>query len=356
MSKKFTNGYALLIAVDQNSVAQWALPDVVKDVTALRDVLIHPDRCAYNPKHVRVITGAKATRQGILDGLEWLSGQLAADKSDNATAVVYYTGHGWRDPNSNPTTFYFIPYDVKATAISSRALRASDFADEIAALQPKRLFVALDCCHAAGADVKDLTPIGNAVSAAIPVQTFMPISADVAVLADSTGDKALSDLAVGAGRAVLSSSQSVEKSWVRKDGSMSVFTYYMIEALTGHAQPAGGATEVLVSDVMSHVYRNVPKLVQSERGQDQHPDYQVSGNFPVALLLGGKGLDAGHAAPDPLQSPKPSERAIKITVRDGAVAVGDNNTVAGAGGIAIGGNVSGSVSVGAAKPRSTKPR
>ena len=107
---------------------------------------------------------------------------------------------------------------------------------------------------------------------------------------------------------------------------------------------------------MSHVYRNVPKLVQSERGQDQHPDYQVSGNFPVALLLGGKGLDVGQAAPDPLQFPKPSERAIKITVGDGAVAVGDNNTVAGAGGMAIGGNVSGSVSVGAAKPRSTKPR
>lgn len=355
MAKKFTNGYALLISVDENSVPQWALPDVLKDVNALRDVLIHPQRCGYEPKKVRVIAGAKATRQGILDGLAWLADKLAADKSGNATALVYYTGHGWRDQNHVPPEFYFIPYDVKPTSIAARALAARDFAAEVAALQPKRLFVALDCCHAAGADVKDLTAIGSAISSAAPVQAVLVNETDVPAGLTPTGGKELSELALGAGRAILSSSQAAEKSWLRKDGSMSVFTYYLIEALTGHAQPVGGATEVLVSDVMSHVYRNVPKLVQTERNQPQHPDYQVSGNFPVALLLGGKGLTAGQAAPDPLQSPKPSARAIKITVGAGAAIVGDNNAAAGGGGVVVGGNVGGNITT-AAQPGPRKPR
>ena len=62
---------------------------------ALEAVLTHPQRCAYPPSHVRTITGPAATRQNILAGLEWLQEQL--DSDDNATAVVYYSGHGWRN-------------------------------------------------------------------------------------------------------------------------------------------------------------------------------------------------------------------------------------------------------------------
>jgi hypothetical protein len=82
---------------------------------------------------------------------------------------------------------------------------------------------------------------------------------------------------------------------------MSIFTYHLIEALTGHAQPQEGATEVLVSDVMGHVWRRVPQSAKADWGRKQEPDYQVSGNFPIALLLGGKGLSKGQPAPDPLE-------------------------------------------------------
>ena len=62
MTNQFTNGYALLIAVDENKVADWALPVVGKDVEALAEVLRHPEQCAYVPEKVKVITGPAATR------------------------------------------------------------------------------------------------------------------------------------------------------------------------------------------------------------------------------------------------------------------------------------------------------
>ena len=101
---------------------------------------------------------------------------------------------------------------------------------------------------------------------------------------------------------MLSSSTGAQSSYMRRDGKMSIFTYHLIEALTGHAQPQEGATEVLVSDVMGHVWRRVPESARA-LGQEQVPDFQVSGNFPIALLLGGKGLSKDQPAPDPMELP-----------------------------------------------------
>jgi hypothetical protein len=303
MAKQFFNGYALLIAVDENAVPRWALPDVAKDVAALQEVLVHPERCAYPAANVRVTKGKEASRVNILEQLEWLEDRIAADASGNATAIVYYTGHGWRDEAADPDEFYLIPYDVREDKIRSRALRAADLADAIEALKPQRLLVVLDCCHAGGMGIKDLAPpaAGYAASAFAPVRLMSGEQA-----AAGPGAKGLEELAQGKGRAVLSSSTGEQRSYMRPDRKMSIFTYHLIEALTGHARPEEGATEVLVSDAMGHVYRHVPKSAREAWGTDQEPDFQVSGNFAIALLLGGKGWSKGLEPPDPLAVPPPA--------------------------------------------------
>jgi uncharacterized caspase-like protein len=356
MTSNFGVGYALLVGINESNVPRWSLPDVAKDINALQQVLVHPERCAYLPENVKTIVGPAATRQSILDGLGWLEERLQADRSGNATAVIYYTGHGWRDTASSPPVYYLIPYDVRddvrEAAVRARALRAEDFAAEIAALQPKRLLVLLDCCHAGGMGVKELAPGGDAaatgfVSAAIPLGLLMT---GAKALSAAEGSKGLEQLAQGAGRAVLSSSQGEQRSYIRRDRMMSIFTYHLIEALTGHAAPAEGATEVLVSDVMSHVWRRVPASARADCDADQQPDYQVSGNFPVALLLGGKGLSGVEAAPDPLVPPpvpaaQPAPGAVDQHVGDmagpGATIQKGNTVVIQGSGHRIGGDIVG---------------
>jgi uncharacterized caspase-like protein len=120
MAKQFTNGYALLIGVNENINPTWALPDVAKDVLALQTVLSHPERCAYLKDNVKVILGKDSIRQNILGGLAWLKNKINDDVSGNATAVVFCSGHGHRD-NSQPPEYYLIPYDVDAEAFKSSA-------------------------------------------------------------------------------------------------------------------------------------------------------------------------------------------------------------------------------------------
>ena len=86
----FTNGYALISGVNDNLIPNYALPTVAKDAAALHKVLIHPERCAYPADNVRLLTGSDASRAGIYAGLSWLKERLAADRSDNTTAVLYY--------------------------------------------------------------------------------------------------------------------------------------------------------------------------------------------------------------------------------------------------------------------------
>lgn len=202
MTNQFTHGYALLIGVDESNLDDWALPDVAKDVTALRKVLVHPERCAYPAENVKVLTGQEATRNGILDGLAWLGERIAADKSDNTTAVVYYTGHGWRKRPSEDSDLYLLPYDIRAGQIELRALRAADFAGTVGALSPRRLLVILDCCHAGGMGVKGKSYAG----AAFPPSMLMKGAESSA----GPNAKGLESLAQGQGRA-----KSAGQQWPR---------------------------------------------------------------------------------------------------------------------------------------------
>lgn len=302
---RFENGYALLIAVNENQMPGYALPTVAKDAAALEAVLVHPERCAYPKDNVRLLQGAQSSRDGIQAGLAWLKQKLAADTSDNATALIYYSGHGAR--NATTETYYLLPYDM-GTPVTQTAIAATDFAAQIDAVRPRRLLVILDCCHAGGMSIKGDDPVA---AEGLRTAALTPQSSDVSVLG------------AGRGRAILSSSTNEEQSYIRQDMAMSIFTYHLVEALTGHAAPPDGATTILVSDVMSYVTRAVPASAQQAYSLPQTPSFYVSGeNFPVALLLGGRGLSKGEAAPSPLSvnywPPKaPAEASGGLTIGGG---------------------------------------
>jgi len=112
---------------------------------------------------------------------------------------------------------------------------------------------------------------------------------------------------------MLNSSTGAQKSYLRNDRTMSLFTYHLIEALTGHAPHPDDASVVYVTDVMSWVTREVKRSAARE-GRDQTPVMRTSGVFPVAQLLGGRGLAATETAPDPLAPLPPAIDLADLTV------------------------------------------
>ena len=328
MTEQFEHGYGLIVGVDDNNIKRLALPDVAKDVQAVYDVLTHPQRCAYLPDNVRFIKGSDSTKQNIMDGLFWLSEKVANDP--NATAIIYYSGHGMEDKATDQ--YYLIPYDIRGIKrIRADAILADSFNAEISALTPRRLLVILDCCHAAGMKVKDidldaLATEENAVSKSFPVD--MSAMSQIPELKE--GAKDILDLLEGEGRAVLNSSTGSQSSYVRPDGKMSVFTYHLIESLTGHGAHEDGDTTIDVAEMMSYVTRHVKKTTK-EMNLDQTPVMRTTGVFPVAQLLGGTPFAKGVTElPDPAEPLSEEARTLQqITVGDGGMAAGGDINVDG---------------------------
>ncbi len=337
----FDHGYAVVIGVDDNNIAKLALPTVAKDVQAIYDVLVHPERCAYKPENVKLLKGSESTQKNILDAFFWLQEQVAADPQ--ATAVVYYSGHGMRDKASEE--YYLIPYDIRGLSrVRADALKAEAVSAEISAINAPRMLVLLDCCHADGMDIKDVDLEALEKNIDFSAEAF-PIDLPAKDVPEFDGEpgisKDVSDLLEGNGRAVLNSSTNVQSSYVRRDRTLSLFTYHLIEALTGYAPHPDDATVVYVTDVMSWVTHEVKKSAKSE-GVEQTPVMRTTGVFPVAQLIGGQGVakGLGEAPPDPL-APLPATGPVTTFNQEGQTVDRQINAGTITGGINMGDTIHG---------------
>ncbi len=331
MTQTFNHGYALLIGV--GAIAKypdWSLPVTVKDMTALRDLLTAPTRCAYpdSEEHVRLLHDQTATRQGILDGLTWL--KTCAEQDPDATIVVYYSGHGWVDEATG--RYYLIPHDVEPFDLQGSALAADEFNDALRAIPAKRLLVFIDSCHAEGmATAKEIAP------GKLP-PGFTKSAPPAGVL------EALQE---GEGRAVFTSSRGDQKSYIRPDNTLSIFTHHLLEALQGAANQPGEQV-VRLSHLMNHLDRTVPQSASQLVNAEQRPFVNLaSEDFPVALLLGGKGLPAGGWPAVEQAARQTIARLVHVegdrnvvaeNITGGVIQTGDNSVATG-GGAYVGGNV-----------------
>jgi hypothetical protein len=313
-SNKFNHGYALLVGVGLSAYPQWSLPVTVQDMKAIHSILTNPDLCAYpdDDQHIRLLHDKGATRGAILDGLSWLQAQVTTDPE--ATVVMYYSGHGWLDTSTGK--YYLLPHDIKPFNLPSSALSGERFTEELRKITAERLLVFIDSCHAAGmATAKDKPVIE------IPdhfIQSALPKG-----LVD--------DLKQGAGRAVFTSSLGKQKSWIRPDASLSIYTYHLIEALQGAGNQPGD-TVVRVSNLMNYLGKSVPESALKLCQAEQTPFFDTATeDFPIAVLRGGKGLPADGWEAVQEEATDIIRDIVEIHIgrdmKDSIITVGDGNVI-----------------------------
>lgn len=251
----FTNGYALLIGVGAD------LPATVRDARALRELLVDPHVAAYPREHVILLDEQKASRAGILGAFDELLDK--ARGNPDAMVIIYYSGHGmkYRD-DGGAWRYCLVPYGYAPESPDETTLSGAEFTRCIEALQPKKLLVLLDCCHAGG------------VAKARPGMQAAPIPGEL-----------IAYLSRGSGRVVIASSKEDELSYVERDGVHSVFTACLLDVLRGQGVKQDDGY-VRLFDVMSHLLDAVPR-----RAAAQHPLIKevrdLDDNFPLCYYSGG---------------------------------------------------------------------
>jgi hypothetical protein len=269
----FTNGYALLIGVGQYKDEKLSVPATAQDAADVASILVDSNFCAYPQIHVEVLTNEHATGANILAKLAALKEQI--QDVTNTTGIIFFSGHGWLEGD-----YYFLPYetetfksDGKLQVKLNTALANKDFLEGVRQIQAERLVVIFNTCFAGAAG----TPLSPEVEQTaqltpIPLGLYDP-------------------LVKGSGRVIFSSSSSGEKSWIKYGATNSLFVTHLLNGLKGHNMHSASHT-VGVLDLFMYLSESVPADAASI-GVTQTPvfnAYSTTRNFPIALLLGGKGL------------------------------------------------------------------
>lgn len=246
----FTHGHALVIGVGAD------LPTTVDDARGLADILNNPERCAYPPEQVQVLTGEQATRDSILAALE----HLAQTASEQATVIVYFSGHGYRATSSMGEAYYLMPHGYDAQRLAQTAISGDEFARRLRAVPAQKLVLLLDCCHAGG--------VGEAKGLELAKAPLPPEAEQL--------------LAEGRGRVLIASSREDERSYAGTP--YSAFTLALIEALCG-VGVSKADRYVRVADLALHTRQMVPGRTLDK----QHPvlHFEQADNFVLAYYAGG---------------------------------------------------------------------
>lgn len=246
MPESFMQGYAVVVGAGGD------LPVTARDAQGVAKVLRDPGRCGYPPGQVRCLTEAGAQRGLVLGALDWLAGAAGPE----ATAVVYFSGHGVETPGH-----YLLPHGYQEADLAGTAIAGAEFTDRLRAIRARKLIVLLDCCFA-----------GGQAEAKGPAWAKAPLPPGV-----------VAALGASSGRVVIASSRRDEVSWTGMP--YSVFTRALLEGLAGAgAFEHDGYARVL--DLALYLGRTVP----NRTGDKQHPIIKVAGledNFALAYYAGG---------------------------------------------------------------------
>ncbi|WP_106792316.1 caspase family protein [Aquimarina sp. Aq78] len=231
------NAHALLIGVGGD------LPVTIDDANAIAKVLGDNNKAAYDPKNVILLTEKNATRENVLSELQNIVEKVK--NIEDATVVIFYSGHGGKYRGSNGSDYYLLtngydPYDRDNTMI-----KGDEFSELINSIEANRLLVMLDCCHAAGMiDEKPLIKLK---------------SADEQIV--NSNIEILKKLKSGTGKVFITSCDDDEQSVILPESKNSLFTEVVLEALEGYA--SNGEEYVGIIDILYHVLRQVPKRIEA---------------------------------------------------------------------------------------------
>lgn len=206
----------------------------------------------------------EATKDNIVAALK----SLATRAKPEDVFVFYYAGHGSQDEeNKNAdgeSPFYFIPHDVTKIygdpgQLQAKALASSELVGYLSKIKSTKQIILMDACHSGGA-VKDFN-----------------------VRAAASDEKALIQLSRSSGSVIIASSGSKQFATefdVLKHG---VFTYALLEALSGKA--AYGDSQITANELKLYMEDRVPELSKQYGGSAQYPTGRVNGqDFPISVL------------------------------------------------------------------------
>ncbi len=198
----------------------------------------------------------EATRVNIMGVLDLLANKI----KPGDVFYFYYAGHG----SMVDEQFYFIPTNstrlYSKDKLSKEGISAEQLRDKFQKIAALKQLVIIDACQSGG-------------------------SAELLAQRGSMEEKAMAQLSRSAGIHVLSAAGSEQFATEFKELGHGVFTYALLEALSGKADGAPKDGTVTIYELKSYIDSLVPEYSQKFKGKTQYPyTFSRGQDFPVTII------------------------------------------------------------------------
>jgi streptogramin lyase len=242
--------YILAIGVSKYKDKDLQLRFASKDATDFVEIMKLQKGLLFEDVIVKLLVDEQATKDNILDGLDWLERQTTSKD----VAILFLAGHGLNDRANN---FYFLPVDVEIEHLKRTGVAFSDIKNTVSAISGKSI-VFVDACHSGNVfggkrTVVDMTSIVNELTSA---------ESGVVVFASSTGKQfSFEDPAWGNG----------------------AFTKALIEGLKGKADLLGKG-KITINMLQAYISERVKELTKGKQTPTVVKPQSVP-DFPIAVVI-----------------------------------------------------------------------
>lgn len=230
--------------IDGNHISN--LKHAADDAEAMREFLMSPEGGGFQDDHIFSLQDENATKANVTAALAKLKQAKAND-----FFVIFIAAHGAVIPYTDPKTNtardvpYFLLFDTDLRDPEKTAMRMETFRQTVDGLDAKKGLVLSDTCYSGGVQL-----IGRGVDdSQVANQRYLDL---------------MNSIPVGVG--FISAARQTERSYEKDDFNHGVFTYCLVEALSG----AGDANEdgkVTFDEVVQYLDDRVPKMTNNK----QHP-------------------------------------------------------------------------------------
>ncbi len=247
-SSPFENAYALIVGI-----SKYKDPNISElrftraDAEGIFQLFTDPNIAGIKPEKIKILLDEEATRFNIKNAI---SSWLFKNTDEESVVIIYFAGHGGVEEDrlgieKDKLSKYLIPYDAVLEDLFSSAISNRDFNELLLSIRSKKLVIFMDTCYSGGISERK--------------------SRDLKITEDP-----YQKLGEGEGRIVIAASQPDQRSFEDSRIGHGVFTYDLLEALSGKADRDNDGY-VTVLDAFKYLQEEVPKDAMRLAGGKQEP-------------------------------------------------------------------------------------
>ncbi|WP_456460673.1 caspase family protein [Reichenbachiella sp.] len=247
--------HVMAIGINKYKNPQLDLNYALEDAEAFLKLVKTKGKKLFNKTQVYSLFNEEATKANMLAMLD----EIAANARPQDVFFFYYAGHG----SMVEGNFYFIPtenirlYDFDL--LTNEAVNAATLQKKFANISALKQLVVLDACQSGG-------------------------STELLAVRGASEEKAMAQLSRSSGVHVLAASGSEQFATEFAELGHGLFTYVLLEALSGKADGAPKDGKVTIYELKAYIDSQVPEYSTQYKGKPQYPvTYSRGQDFPVVI-------------------------------------------------------------------------